>query len=47
MGIFPNRAVTIRLVGPLLQELHEDWMVTKRYFSRESMAKLLGETHPS
>lgn len=40
VGIVPNRLSTIRLTDPLLQEMHEDWMVTKRYFSQESMAKL-------
>ncbi|CAB3394579.1 protein of unknown function [Kyrpidia spormannii] len=28
------------MMGSILQEQHEEWMVSRRYFSLESMAKL-------
>jgi hypothetical protein len=36
-----------RLLGAVLEELHEDWMVSRRYFSQQSMRKLQGETEPA
>ena len=46
IGIFPNDAAIVRLVGALLDEQTDEWQVTRRYMSREALAKLIDPENP-
>jgi len=46
IGIFPSNAAIVRLVGTLLAEQTDEWQVTRRYMSQESLARVINPENP-
>ena len=46
VGIFPNDQAIMRLVGALMAEQTEEWHITRRYMSQESLARVLNNDPP-
>ena len=47
VGIFPNDAALIRLAGSLLVEQNDEWLISRRYLSQESLSSVLDENDHS
>jgi putative transposase len=46
VGIFPNEAAIVRLVGALLLEQNDEWQLQRRYLQLEGL-QTLGDNQPA
>ena len=44
VGIFPNEAAIRRLVGALMMEQNDEWAVTRRYMTLETVAAICDDS---
>ena len=42
VGIFPSDTSALRLIGAVLADQHDEWIIARRYLSEASMALLNG-----
>lgn len=47
VGIFPNEASILRLIGAVLMEQNEEWQLQHRYMPQHTMAEASTEGLPS